>query len=175
MASLRHGRASVDVAVDMVTNLSTLLAGGEVVQLAQGSCGTVAAVPGWREFAGGLTPTDDVDRAFRKALTLAHTPLEQAIRANWCSRLSGRADMFEVRINGVRFYGGRITTAGQPPTLILLFAGAEQKSGSRSADQDVLDRAEAKLNGIRQLLAQESATVVLLHGRRGGAKSKGAQ
>lgn len=158
-----------------MTNLSTLVSDGELVQLAQGPCGTVAAVAGWRESVRALTPGGDVDRALQKALTLAHTPLDIAIRAKWCSRLRGRSDMFEVRINGIRFYGGRVTTAGQLPALVLLFAGAEQKAGSKEADPAVLERAESKLAEIRDRLAREPGPALSLVGRAASRKAKEAR
>lgn len=162
-------------AIDMVTKLSTLEADGEVVHLGQGPAAVVAAVRGWREAMSALKPAGDVDRALQKALTLAHTPFEQAVKVRWCSRLRDRPDMFEVRVNGVRFYGGRITTVGQPPAVILLFAGAEQKAGSRAADSAVLDRAEAQLEEIRRKLAEQPASVVALHDRHRRSTPKGAK
>lgn len=145
-----------------MTKLSTLLADGEFVQLAVGSCAAVVAVRGWRERSTALTPREDVDRAVQRALALADLDFGIAIRTAWCKRLTGRPGLFEIRFNGVRFYGGRAGRQSGPDqaVIVLVFAGAEQKSGRSGADATELDTVERAIVAARARL--EATNVVAI-------------
>lgn len=152
----------------MLTNLSTLLAEGELERLGEGTCAAVVAISGWRAKCKKLQPETDVNRAMRHALLLTDLAFDLATRSNWCSRLQGRPGLFEIRVNGVRFYGGRVgnVASGSQEILLLVFAGAEQKAGRRAASDDELDRAESAIAKVRAQL--ETSNVVAI----GAARSK---
>ncbi|MBM4346147.1 MAG: hypothetical protein FJ100_22465 [Deltaproteobacteria bacterium] len=149
-----------------MTNLSTLWADGAFVQLAAGPAAHVIAVADWHQKTAALTPEVDVDRATARALSLAGVSLAVATRTNWCSRLQGHPDLFEIRINGVRYYGGNAGPAGAgvPVLLVLVLAGAEQKGGHRGADPAQIAAAQAAVAEARNRLA--AANVINLSDRR---------
>lgn len=144
-----------------MTNLSTLLTTGELRRVSPGGQVAVVCVSrAWLRDRDGLTPEQDVINAMKTMLSLAETPLQTAFGRNSCSRLKGRDGLFEIRRNGVRFYGGHIgetSEAGQR-LAVLAFVAAEQKAGRTAADAALLDRAEASITALR---AQMSAATVV--------------
>lgn len=136
-----------------MTKLSTLLAGGDLAQIAIGRVAVVLGSKSWRRDVAGMTPERDVDSATQTAMALAGLPLDTAIRTASCSRLTGRGGMFEIRRNGVRFYGakvGEVVVDGRPIAVVaIVVVAAEQKGGRAQANSALLDRAEAELAAIR--------------------------
>jgi hypothetical protein len=159
-----------------LTNLSTLLANSDLQEVASGTEAVVLGTDKWRSIQLAMTPERDVDRATVHVRQLANTALDTAIKTGWCSRLRGRSGLFEVRVNGVRFYGGQIgtTTGSNRPLLVLTFVGAEHKGG-RQASAAVLDEAEAVIEALRRRveLAEQAATVTSLASRSGRSHMKG--
>lgn len=138
-----------------MTKLSTLLAGGEFVQLAAGTAACVLATADWHAKTAKLAPAQDVARANQKAMLLGNTPFGVAVQTSWCSRLQGHPDLFEIRINGIRYYGGNLGAADAtaPAVIVLVFAGAEQKGGRRHADDAQIAAAQLAVAVARDKFA----------------------
>lgn len=137
--------------VDMLTNLSTLLDDGDLAQVASGTEAVVLSTARYRDALVDLAPERDVDRAVAKLAQLAGTRLETAFKMDWCTRLTGYDDLFEIRVNGVRLYAGRVgrATADEAQVLVIVAASAEQKSGKSKADPAVLADAERQVVALR--------------------------
>jgi hypothetical protein len=115
-----------------------------VVDLVVGTATVVVCVPTWNQERAALTPTIDVQRAYAKLLRLADHSLEAFGRMNFLTfPMKGRNGFFEVRQNGVRFYGARHCRVG--PTDLVVMLGVEQKAGRTNASKAVLDQSEARL------------------------------
>jgi len=158
----------------VLTDLSTLLRDGGLERLAVGSVAVILATSAWVRARDGMTPEEDVMRALKTSRALAGTPLDRMVRMNGMSRLRGRSGLFEIRCNGVRFYGGRVgrcTALGQVLELLVL-AGAEQKSGKTNVDEELLDRVEQDIVALRQCVAKLEREPVVLKSVAGGAGPK---
>lgn len=106
------------------------------------------------ETKDGLKPTRDATTAFGKVHTLGDYALDQLARLSSCTMLRGRAGLFEIRCNGIRFYGARVGT-WDGRDLVLMLDG-EQKAGARAADSAVLDRCEQQKARAIEILADSS-------------------
>lgn len=139
--------------LDVVTKVSTLQTGQRLVQVASGTAATVLGSPNWVAVRDGLTPTSDVENALLKAGQLGSEPLEKCARMKWVTfPMKGRSGVFEIRVRGIRFYGGRIAKVGGSDVLVLL--GAEQKAGNLQADTNVLDGVERELTRLQKVWSE---------------------
>jgi hypothetical protein len=156
----------------MLTNLSTLLADGDLQQVAAGEVAVVLVSKSWRKDRDGMTPEQHVLDAMKVLISLANTVLETAVGMNSCSKLQGRHGLHEIRKKGVRFYGARLgpVATADGERVAIVFAGAEQKSGRTPPDEDLLDRVERSLGGLRD--RYWNAKVVDLQRHRQAKKSR---
>lgn len=158
----------------MLTDLSTLLDDGGLHVLTEGAVAVVLVSATWRRDRDGMTPEEDVVRALGTARALADTALDTMCKMQRAGRLKARHGLFEIRCNGVRFYGahvGRCYRNGGSRDVIVL-AGAEQKSGRTKADAALLDRVEAEIGTVRAEVDRQHAAGPALvsvsgHGKRG--------
>lgn len=120
----------------------------------------MAAVFGTAEFveeSNGIANSDDKERADARLIPLVENGLEKVARLKFCTfPMKGRAGLFEIRVNGVRYYGGRIGTANGKDIYVL--AGAENKAGRAAADDGLLDRCGETLKGLSDRLTPPPAT-----------------
>jgi hypothetical protein len=123
-------------------SLETIRVGDEAV---------VVSTPSWRKDRDGLTPEQDVLNAMKKLTALAAIRFETALGMNSVKQLKANA-LFEIRVNGVRFYGARLPMVhiAAGPRSLLVVAGAEQKSGNVRPDASLLARVEREIEEIRQ-------------------------
>lgn len=119
--------------------------------------GDAACLVGTEVFARELRRLDlsrDQSRSLHARLqTLAQHGLDECVKLKSFSRLKKAGHgLFEVRKEGVRFYGGRLP-GGDKEHLVLL--GAENKSGNVAADADLLARCKQELATLSNALTAE--------------------
>jgi hypothetical protein len=117
-----------------------------------GPAAVIYGVPEWVQEKARLTPSRDVISALAKLVVLSKNSLEAVGGMSFIGfPLRGRAGFFEVRVNGIRFYGTRVATLQPNPPkhlqerALLILLGAESKAGKRSADSALLDACTARL------------------------------
>lgn len=130
------------------TNLLTCLKAAGVERLDVGAQGATVAglfiAAECRTEFGSITPTEDLANAVAKLRKLEEEGLQKICRLNFCSfPLKGTDGLFEIRNNGVRIYGCRISTISIRLELLVLL-GAEQKAGKEEANKSLLLRCQKK-------------------------------
>lgn len=138
-------------ALDLDTFLSTLCGPGART-LCAGSKTIVVVDAMWTKDTRKIRDKRGLEGALAKARELGELQLETASKLHWLKfPLGARRGMFEIRRDGVRFYGGRITTFDRKQLVIL--TGAERKDGD-AADPALLDRCEKTLVAIADVVAK---------------------
>ncbi len=137
----------------MLTKMYTLLEAvaklGLDVLVDQPRGGVVVSNDDWGTEQASIKKRNDVLRAGAKVEVLGQHGLETAKQQKFCTfPMRGRSGLFEIRVNGVRFYGGRLGTAEKREVSVLL--GAEDKDGNNEADRRILDRCVLELKGLQK-------------------------
>lgn len=128
----------------------------------EGLTGVVFFDKGVKERIERLTPTEDVLSAIAKVSKFGHTDFETITRMGFVTRLSRRSGLFEVRKNGVRFYGGRLpsTEVSDRTKSIYVLLASEQKSGKSEADPQLLDDCEKRFVVLKAAFDEAAGTTV---------------
>lgn len=124
--------------------------------LADRNVAAVFGTPDYVSESNGIANAEDKVKADAKVLVLGDHGLEKIARMNFCTfPMKGRAGLFEVRVQGIRYYGGRLgMSAGKE---IYVLAGAENKAGKSAADPAILDRCVEALKSLSEQFKSATA------------------
>ena len=142
--------------LDADTKLYTLRLGFEPTLVEEGGASIVLAHQRWLDLRATLKPSRDVAQAAAKLKFLAAEDMETLARMGWFTfPMKSRAGLFELRKNGVRFYGGRIGTLDD--RAVHLLAGGESKGGKTQASPAELDRVCKILDAAKKKWAETAS------------------
>lgn len=120
---------------------------------------SVAAVFGTSDYvaeSNDIANSEAKLRADARLLPLGDNGLEKVAKLKFCTfPMKGRAGLFEIRVEGVRYYGGRIGNSDGKQIYVL--AGAENKAGRDEANAALLDRCVKTLKDLTEKLTKANA------------------
>jgi len=131
--------------------MSTICESLCITPIGNGARATIGVVAAAESEMKGIRNQKDKEIAAAKLEVLAAEGYEKMRTTAWCKGLKDVSGLFEIRVNGLRFYCGVVTKV-EGIELVAIF-GCEEKKG-RAPNDKLLQRSENAFRSARKTLRE---------------------